>query len=123
MNWKLAVGMIVSGAVLCAMAVAQKADTGTGVREGEANEGERTVTQAEVSPAALAALQKLAAGAEINEFARETKHGVVRYEGSWTTEAGVKIDALVTQAGALLELEEQRRAALVQLSSRGVGTG
>jgi len=117
-NWKLVVVMTVLGAMLCVIAVAQKGEREAGVRESEADEGERAVTQAEVSPGALATLRKLAAGAEITEFAREIEHGVARYEASWETVAGVRIDALVTQAGALLEIEEQMQADQVPIAVR-----
>ncbi|HUU94471.1 MAG TPA: PepSY-like domain-containing protein [Phycisphaerae bacterium] len=79
----------------------------TGARKQQEKEYEREVTEAEVPPAALAALKKLAAGAKITEFAEEIEHGSTFYEGSWKTAAGSNVDALVTSAGDLVEIEEQ----------------
>ncbi len=71
----------------------------------EAVERERAVKEAEVPPAALAAIKKLAAGAPITEFAEEIEHGSKFYEGSWKGPDG-NVDALVTAAGDLVEVEE-----------------
>ncbi len=76
-----------------------------GQEKNEAIEQERSVKEAEVPPAALAALKKLAAGAAITEFAEEIEHGQKYYEGSWKGPNG-NIDALVTAVGDLVELEE-----------------
>ena len=54
-----------------------------------------------------AALKKLAAGAEISEFAEEVECGNTFYEGSWKTLSGANMDVLVTPAGDLVEIEEQ----------------
>lgn len=76
-------------------------------QESKAEEQEREVTEAEVPAPALAALKKLAGGAKITEFAEEIEHGSTFYEGSWKTAAGTNVDALVTSAGDLVEIEEQ----------------
>lgn len=76
-------------------------------KESKAEEQEREVTEAEVPAPALAALKKLAAGAKITEFAEEIEHGSAFYEGSWKTAVGNNVDALVTPAGDLVEIEEQ----------------
>ena len=76
-------------------------------REPISAEQEREVTEAEVPVPALAALRKLAAGAKITEFAEEIEHGSTFYESSWKTAAGSNVDALVTPAGDLVEIEEQ----------------
>ena len=70
-------------------------------------ETEREVTESQVPPAALATLKKMAAGAEITEFAEEVEHGSTFYEGSWETLTGVKTDVLVTPTGDLVEIEEK----------------
>jgi hypothetical protein len=57
--------------------------------------------------AALAALKKLAAGAEITEFAEEIEYGHTFYEGSWKSAYGANMDVLVTPTGDLMEIEEQ----------------
>jgi uncharacterized membrane protein YkoI len=75
--------------------------------ESKSEEQERKVTEAEVPAPALAALKKLAGGAKLTEFAEEIEHGSTFYEGSWKTAAGSNVDALVTQAGDLVEIEEQ----------------
>jgi uncharacterized membrane protein YkoI len=75
--------------------------------KSKSEEQEREVTEAQVPPAALAALKKLAGGAKITEFAEEIEHGSTFYEGSWKTAAGTNVDALVTPAGDLVEIEEQ----------------
>ncbi len=70
-----------------------------------AGEQERAVKEAEVPKAALEALKKLADKAAITEFAEEIEHGSKFYEGSWASPAG-KVDALVTDSGDLVEIEE-----------------
>ncbi len=75
--------------------------------QAKAPEQERKVPEGEVPAAAQAALKKLAAGAPITEFAEEIKDGSKFYEGSWKTAAGHNVDAVVTAAGDLVELEEQ----------------
>ncbi|MEW6071129.1 MAG: hypothetical protein AB1726_00860 [Planctomycetota bacterium] len=74
--------------------------------EDAAGESEREVTGDEVPAAARAALQGLAGKAEITEFAEEVEHGHTFYEGSWTSAAGVRTDALVTPEGTVVEIEE-----------------
>ncbi|HEV3025042.1 MAG TPA: hypothetical protein VGX76_21365 [Pirellulales bacterium] len=71
----------------------------------KAEEGERQVKQSEVPAAALAALKKLAGSAAITEFAEEIEHGHKFYEGSWKGPDG-NIDALVTESGTVVEIEE-----------------
>jgi uncharacterized membrane protein YkoI len=75
--------------------------------KAKSEEQEREVTEAEVPAPALAALKKLAGGAKFTEFAEEIEHGSTFYEGSWKTAAGSNVDALVTSAGDLVEIEEQ----------------
>ena len=70
-------------------------------------ETERAVSAKEVPAAALATLKKLAAGAQITEFAEEIEHGHTFYEGSWKAPSGGNMDVLVTAAGDLVEIEEQ----------------
>ena len=69
-------------------------------------EQERKVKENEVPAAALATLKKHAAGNPIIEFEEEIEHGTKFYEGSWKTPTG-KVDTLVTEAGDLVEIEEQ----------------
>jgi len=76
-------------------------------QKSKSEEQEREVTEAEVPAPALAALKKLAGGAKITEFAEEIEHGSTFYEGSWKTAAGSNVDAVVTPAGDLVEIEEQ----------------
>lgn len=68
-------------------------------------EQERQVTEADVPKAALDALKKLAGTAAITEFAQEIEHGHKFYEGSWAGPNG-NIDAVVTESGDLVVLEE-----------------
>lgn len=68
-------------------------------------EQERKVAETEVSAAALQALRRLAGKAPIREFAEEIEHGHRFYEGSWTGPDG-NVDALVTESGDLVEIEE-----------------
>jgi len=70
-----------------------------------ADEKERKIAEKDVPPAALAALNKLANGAPLTEFSEEIEHGKTCYEGSWKGPHG-NVDALVTPAGDLVELEE-----------------
>jgi len=93
---KMTAVLILLGVVLCVMAYAAK----TG-------ESERKITKADVPAAALASLEKLAAGAEITEFAEEVEYGETFYEGSWKTRSGANMDVLVTSTGDLMEIEEQ----------------
>ena len=66
---------------------------------------ERKVNEAEVPKPALEALKKLADKTPLTEFAEEVEHGHKFYEGSWTGPTG-NVDALVTESGDLVEIEE-----------------
>ncbi len=79
------------------------------------DEQESKITEKEVPPTALAAMKKLANGATLTQFSRETEHGKTYYECSWTGKHG-NVDALVTPAGDLVELEEQVPADAVPVS-------
>jgi hypothetical protein len=70
-----------------------------------AQEQERKVKEAEVAPAALTALKKLAGSAALTEFSEEIEDGHKFYEGSWKSADG-NVDALVTETGDLVEIEE-----------------
>ena len=61
--------------------------------------------EAEVPKPALEALKKLAGNVPFTEFAEEIEHGHKFYEGSWAGPSG-NVDALVTEAGDLVEIEE-----------------
>lgn len=110
--WKLIAIMVLVGAVLCVAASVEKGKKkakqlapSEAAKEQEA--AERKVTEAEVPAAALAALKKLAAGAEITEFAEEIEYSHTFYEGSWKNPAGANMDVIVTPTGDLVEIEEQ----------------
>jgi hypothetical protein len=92
--------LICAVVMTCAFALAQS-------RQGQEvpKEQERKVTEAEVPKAALDALKKLAGGAAFTEFAEEIEHGHKFYEGSWKGPNG-NIDALVTESGDVVEIEE-----------------
>ena len=113
-HWKLVAFMVFIGVMLCVAASEQKSKRKSRrtsrVQASKAGEIERKVTEAEVPAAALAALKKLAAGAEITEFAEEIEHGSTFYEGSWKAPSGAKMDVLVTPTGDLVEIEEQMDA-------------
>jgi len=83
----------------------------------EAEEGERSVKQAEVPAAALAGLKKIAGNASITEFAEEVEHGHKFYEGSWKGPDG-KVDTLVTEAGDVVEIEESLPSAKIPAAVR-----
>jgi len=115
MRWrhcKPVVIVVLIGLLACVVSYAKK-----GKEEGkqlappqaakEAEETERKITEAEVPAAALAALKKLAAGAEIIEFTEEIEYGHTFYEGTWKNPAGANVDVLVTPTGDLVEIEEQ----------------
>lgn len=68
-------------------------------------ESEREVKESDVPAAALKTLKELAGKAKITEFAEEIEHGHTYYEASWKGPNG-NIDALVTVAGDLVEIEE-----------------
>jgi uncharacterized membrane protein YkoI len=107
-HWKPFVLMLLVGVMLCAAASAQRArKKAKRTTAAKAEEAEREVTEAEVPAAALATLKKLAAGAEITEFAEEIEYGHTFYEGSWKNPAGANMDVLVTPRGDLVEIEEQ----------------
>jgi hypothetical protein len=115
--WKLTAVLILAGVVLCMIAYA-----------AERGESERKVTKEEVPPAALAALNKLAAGAEITEFAEEVEHGHTFYEGSYKSRSGTNTDALVTPMGDVVEIEEQVDAysvpaAVLKAATEAAGKG
>lgn len=73
-------------------------------------EQEREVKETEVPAAALKTLKEQAAGAAITEFAEEIEHGHTFYEGSFKSKSGSNVDVLVTEAGALVEIEESIQA-------------
>lgn len=108
---KLVAVMTLLAVMLCAATYARKGkDQGKRASPAEAvqpTEAEREVTEAQVPAAALTALKKLAAGADITNFAEEIEHGSTFYEGSWKTPSGENMDVLVTPAGDLVEIEEQ----------------
>ncbi len=92
------------GLVLLAALLVAAQDSKNG--KATAKEQEREVKLAEVPAAALAALQKLAGGAAFAEFAEEIEHGHKFYEGSWKGPDGNNVDALVTESGDVVEIEE-----------------
>lgn len=98
-HWKLVTVVMLLTVMLCSVGYAKKAKA-----EGET---ERKVTAGEVSKAALATLKKMAHGAKITEFAEEIEHGSKFYEGSWKGRKGANVDVLVTEAGALVEIEQE----------------
>lgn len=73
-------------------------------------EQEREVKEAEVPAAALKTIKEQAAGADVTEFAEEIEHGHTFYEGSFKSASGSQVDVLVTEAGALVEIEESIQA-------------
>lgn len=72
---------------------------------GEDDPKERKIKAADVPKAALEALKKLAAGAEITEFEMEVENGVTLYEGTWKGPRG-EFEAEVTAQGDVVEMEE-----------------
>lgn len=68
-------------------------------------EQERPIKEAEVPKPALDALKKLADKSAITEFAEEIELGRKFYEGTWKGATG-NVDALVTDSGDLVEIEE-----------------
>ncbi len=98
-HWKLVTVVMLLAVMLCAVGYARKSKA-----KGET---ERKVTAGEVSKAALATLKKMARGAKITEFAEEIEHGSTFYEGSWKGRSGANVDVLVTDAGALVEIEQE----------------
>jgi hypothetical protein len=94
-------------AVLGAVTLVAWAQKGPEASAQKSEEQEREVKEAEVPAAALAALKKLAGEAKLTEFSEEIEHGSKFYEGSWKSATGSNVDALVTAAGDLVELEEE----------------
>lgn len=84
-----------------------------------AAEQEREVKESEVPAAALAALKKLAGDAPLTEFAEEVEHGITYYEGSWKGPDG-NVDALVTAAGDVVEIEASIPAELAPATIRAL---
>ena len=83
---------------------------------------EDDITIDQVPEAARRALQELAKGAAFTELEREREHGATMYEATWVVN-GAEHEAAVTEAGALVKLEETMaldavpaavRAAIVQ---------
>jgi len=99
--------MIIVGAVLCAVTLAKMSGQNEQSSAASVGETERSITVAEVPAPALATLKKLAGGAEFTEFSEEIEHGQTFYEGSWKKPSGKNVDALVTPAGDLVEIEEE----------------
>lgn len=116
-HFKIVAVMTLLAVMLCAVTYARKekekgkqAPPAEAVKPTEAAkpaEAERKVTETDIPVAALAALKKLAAGAEITEFAEEIEYGHTFYEGSWKSASGANMDVLVTPTGDLMEIEEQ----------------
>ncbi len=98
------ISIVAAGALALAAALLLAAQE-PGKDKAAPREQEREVKQAEVPAAALAALQKLAGDAALTEFAEEIEHGHKFYEGSWKSPDG-NVDALVTEAGDVVEIEE-----------------
>ena len=97
--------MFVAGVLVCAQ------------DKKEAAEQERQIKEAEVPAVAMATLKKLAGVAAITAFAEEIEHGHKFYEGSWKAADG-NVDALVTDLGDLVEIEEEIPAAKVPAPAR-----
>lgn len=98
--------------LISVVAVASFAAGGLVVRaqdKGKVEDYEKKVKEADVPAPALAALKKLADGAAFTEFAEEVEHGVKYYEGSWKGPDG-NVDALVTEGGEVVEIEESMPA-------------
>lgn len=74
------------------------------------DDDEDDLTIAEIPPAAIAALQKLAGGADFTELERDREGGVTIYEAEWDVN-GVQHEAAVLDDGTLLETEETVAAA------------
>lgn len=85
--------------------------------KGKVEDYEKKVKEAEVPAPALAALKKLAGGAAFTEFAEEVEHGVKYFEGSWKGPDG-NVDALVTESGDVVEIEESMPAGKVPAAVR-----
>ena len=115
-HWKLIVVMVLLGAILCAATYARKRKEER--RRSSPAEAEHKVTEAQVPAAALATLERLAAGAKITEFAEEVEHGHTFYEGSWKARSGAKMDVLVTKTGDLVEIEKQMGAKQIPAAVR-----
>lgn len=106
--------------LISVVAVASFAAGGLVVRaqdKGKVEDYEKKVKEADVPAPALAALKKLADGAAFTEFAEEVEHGVKYYEGSWKGPDG-NVDALVTEGGDVVEIEESVPADKVPASVR-----
>ena len=119
-HWKPIAAVILFAVILCVAAYAAQV--------AETDKSERGITESEVPAAALATLKKLAGGAKITEFAEEVDDGHTFYEGSWQTRSGANMDVLVTQAGDLLEIEEQVPAdkvpaAVLKVATKVAGSG
>jgi len=80
-------------------------------------ERERKLKESEVPAAALAALKKAAGGAAILEYTEEIEHGHKFYEATWKGPEG-EMEAEVTEAGDLIEIEEAISPSKVPLAVR-----
>lgn len=105
-KWKWWIGWG-SGIVLLGIVLAWSG-AGEGERSQAGNgEGEREVERRGVPQAAWDALKALAGEAEIRGCSVEVEHGQKFYEGSWKGPGGGNVDALVTPAGDLVEIEQR----------------
>jgi hypothetical protein len=66
---------------------------------------ERGIPEAQVPPAALAAIKKMAGMAKIDQFEEKMKHDAKIYKAEWKTPEG-EMEVVVTAAGDLLATEE-----------------
>jgi len=78
---------------------------------------EKRVDEAEVPKAALNTLKEIPGAAPITDFAEEVEDGRKFYEGTWAGPHG-HVDGLVTEAGALVEIEEAVPADVVPAATR-----
>lgn len=95
-RWKSV--LMVSGSLLLGVTFLASA-------QGPGDEKERKLKAADVPKAAMEALKKLAASAEITEFEMEVENGVTLYEGAWKGPQG-EVEAEVTAQGDVVEMEE-----------------
>ena len=101
----MSIALVLLGGGVAGLALTQAPPKPANNGQPPAADHERTVTEKDVPKAALDTLKKLAGSNAITEFAEEVEHGHKFYEGSWKGATG-NVDAVVTEAGDLVVIEE-----------------
>ncbi len=100
----IATALVAVGAVLLLTGLQAKTSANPSGQPAGA-EHERVVKESEVPAGAVAAIKRMAGGAQIAKYEEEMENGETFYEGQWKGANG-KMEVLVTAQGDVVEMEE-----------------